>query len=115
MSESAVEVATVVMSTTMMRILVLIGVHHVLVLIGEEGKMSLGTLVSIVSLAAALEAGDFFEWLVRLPLPRWWWRLLRVLRVLAGRLHVAEGSVAGFFLSLGCLSLLWGIGEEKLK
>lgn len=65
--------------------------------------MPLRAPVGIMSLRAALKAGDFLQGLVHHALQA---GALRVL-VLVGRLDVAERSVPGFFLALGCFALLW--------
>lgn len=85
-------------------VLVLMAVRvQILVLAGEKGQVSLGALVGVVPLGAALEARDFLQGLVHHPLASL--GTLGVV-VLVGGLDVTEGSVPGLLLALSCFSLL---------
>ena len=85
----------------MMKVLIVL---MILILTGEEGQMALRTLVGVVSLSTALEAGDLFQGLVDNSLQSLGGN--RVVIIVIGWFDIAEGAVSRFFLSLSCFSLL---------
>lgn len=74
----------------------------ILILAGQEGQMALRTLVGIMSLGTAFEAGDFFQWFMNNSL-----QPLAVIIVAIGRwFDIAKCTISRFFLSLSGFSLL---------